>query len=114
MTLKKIIKEVYAAFIEKARRNCQAEGSARVAVVVGNDLVKVGQTWTKAFADDGSISEAEAAEMNSVAGEFIDAHVPEVNGGFALRVVYNGFSVFGFGWKGLKFYLNQWFGLELK
>lgn len=112
MTLKEILKEVYAGFVAKAQKDVEAGEKAIEIASVGNDVIAVGKTWTEAIGDDGKISDAEAKKMNDVFGDVVDRRCPDVSGA-ALTFVYNGFTVFGIGFKGLKHYLNKWFGIDL-
>lgn len=112
MTVKQICKEVYAAFVKKAKADIAAGEKATLAVDVGNDIIGIGQSWTGSIGDDGKISDDEETKMNEVFGSVIDKRVPDVSGA-AVTFVYEGFTIFGLGFKGVKFYLNKWFDLGL-
>ena len=45
-------------------------------------------------------------------GATVDKWVPKQSG-VGVSLLWNGFSLFGIGWKGLKHYLEKWFDLEL-
>jgi len=107
-----IIKKVYAAIVRKAKKDIAAGESAQIAVDVGNDVITVGQTWTSAIGDDGKISDTEEQNMNNVFGSVVDKRIPNTSGA-TVTFLYEGFTIFGIGFKGLKFYLNKWFGLDL-
>ena len=63
------------------------------------------------MAIDKAKQKAKAANDEKFAS-LIDEHVPAADG-MAVRIAWNGISIFGIGWKGLKHYCNKWFGLNL-
>ena len=107
-----IIKQVYAAIIKKQKKHCIDDGTAKTAIEIGDGVIEVGKTWTSAFGDDGKIDDAEEEKMNATFSEKIDKWVPNVSG-YAVKVIWEGFTFFGLGWKGLKYYLNKVWDLGL-
>ena len=107
-----IIKKIYAASITKQKKHCIEDGTAKTAVEIGNDVIEVGQTWTSAFQNDGKIDDDEEKKMNEVFGAKVDKWIPNVSG-VSVTFLYEGFTFFGIGWKGLKYYLNKFWDLGL-
>lgn len=106
-----IIKKIYAAIVKKAAQKSFEDKNTKVALEVGGDVAAVGQTWIASF-KDGYIDTTEEKNLNAVFGATVDKWIPE-QGGLGVSLLWNGFSLFGLGWKGLKHYLEKWFGLEL-
>jgi len=111
MTTNDIIKKVYAAVVKKAAQKSIEDQSTKVALEAGGDVAAIGQTWISSF-KDGNIDDAEEANLNSVFGATVDKWVP-MQEGIGVSLLWNGFSLLGFGWKGLRHYLEKWFGLDL-
>ena len=107
-----IIKKVYSAIIQKQKKHCIEDGTAKTAIEVGNDVVEIGQTWTNSFSNDGKIDDDEEKKMNETFASKVDKWIPNVSG-VVVSVAYNGVTIFGFGWKGLKYYLNKFWELGL-
>lgn len=110
MTTRDIVKKVYAAFVKKAAERSFEDKNTKVALEIGGDVAAVGQTWIDSF-KDGNINVTEEQNLNAVFGSAVDRWVPE-QGGIGVSLLWNGISIFGFGWKGLKHYLEKWFGLD--
>lgn len=107
-----IVKKVYAAIVRKAQSKIAAGAPGQLAADVGDDVIAVGQTWTSAIGNDGKISDEEAAKMTDVFDTVVDRRIPAVDT-IAVTFLWEGFSLFGIGWRGLKYYLNKWFDLGL-
>lgn len=107
-----ILKELHDALVEKAQVRVAVEGKAKVATEIGNAIIDYGKMWTEGLSDDGRLSDAERTAIDAKFASLIDAHVPAAEG-TAVGIVWNGLTIFGFGWKGLKRYINKWFGLNL-
>lgn len=107
-----IVKEVYAAFVRKAKRDITAGEKGQKAVDFGTDVIDVGRTWTGSIGDDGKISDAEEQHMNQVFGSVVDKRCKNQTG-LGVKILYEGVTLFGFGFKGVRFYLNKWFDLDL-
>ena len=111
MSINDIIKKIYAAAVKKASKKSFEDKNTKVALEVGGDVAAIGQTWIASF-KDGNIDATEEENLNAVFGATVDKWIPEQEG-LGASLLWNGFSIFGLGWKGLKYYLEKWFGLEL-
>lgn len=107
-----IIKKVYAAIVRKAQKKIAAGTPGQLAADIGDEVIAVGQTWTSAIGNDGKISDAEAVKMTDVFDMVVDRRILAVEN-VGVTLLWEGFSLFGIGWRGLKYYLNKWFDLEL-
>ena len=108
------IKQVHAALVAKAKAKCAVDGSNRLAVDIGAKLADYGKEWAEAFGNDGVLDDSEEAVINRKFAVIVDNYIPKKDG-ILVDKAWNGFSfclikVF----KGVKNYLNEWFGLELK
>ena len=112
MSSNDLIKQVYSKIIEKQKKHCVDDGTAKTANEVGNDVIEVGQTWTSAFQGDGKIDDAEEEKMKSVFNAKVDKWIPNVSG-LVVKFAWEGITFFGIGWKGLKHYLNKFWDLGL-
>jgi len=111
MSTNDIIKKIYAAAVKKAAKKSFEDKNTKVALEVGGDVAAIGQTWIASF-KDGNIDATEEQNLNAVFGATVDKWVPQQSG-IGVNLLWNGFSLFGLGWKGLKHYLEKWFDLEL-
>ena len=111
MSTNDIIKKIYAAAVKKATQKSFEDKNTKVALEVGGDVAAIGQTWIASF-KDGNIDSTEEQNLNAVFGATVDKWVPKQDG-IGVNLLWNGFSLFGLGWKGLKYYLEKWFDLEL-
>ena len=111
MSTNDIIKKIYAALVKKAAKKSFEDKNTKVALEVGGDVAAIGQTWIASF-KDGNIDATEEQNLNAVFGATVDKWVPKQDG-IGVNLLWNGFSLFGLGWKGLKYYLEKWFDLEL-
>lgn len=111
MSTNDIIKKIYAAAVKKAAKKSFEDKNTKVALEVGGDVAAIGQTWIASF-KDGNIDATEKQNLNAVFGATVDKWVPKQDG-IGVNLLWNGFSLFGLGWKGLKYYLEKWFNLEL-
>lgn len=111
MSTNDIIKKIYAAAVKKAAKKSFEDKNTKVALEVGGDVAAIGQTWIASF-KDGNIDATEEQNLNAVFGATVDKWVPKQDG-IGVNLLWNGFSLFGLGWKGLKYYLEKWFNLEL-
>ena len=110
MSTNDIIKKIYAALVKKAAKKSFEDKNTKVALEVGGDVAAIGQTWIASF-KDGNIDAAEEKNLNDTFGATVDKWVPKQDG-IGVSLLWNGFSLFGIGWKGLKHYCEKWFGLE--
>ena len=111
MSTNDIIKKIYAAAVKKAAKKSFEDQNTKVALEAGGDVAAIGQTWIASF-KDGNIDATEEQNLNAVFGATVDKWVPKQDG-IGVNLLWNGFSLFGLGWKGLKHYLEKWFDLEL-
>ena len=111
MSTNDIIKKIYAAAVKKAAKKSFEDKNTKVALEVGGDVAAIGQTWIASF-KDGNIDATEEKNLNDTFGATVDKWVPKQDG-IGVNLLWNGFSLFGLGWKGLKHYLEKWFDLEL-
>ena len=110
MSTNDIIKKIYAAAVKKAAKKSFEDKNTKVALEVGGDVAAIGQTWIASF-KDGNIDATEEKNLNDTFGATVDKWVPKQDG-IGVSLLWNGFSLFGIGWKGLKHYCEKWFGLE--
>ena len=106
-----IIKKIYAAAVKKASKKSFEDKNTKVALEVGGDVAAIGQTWIASF-KDGNIDATEEENLNAVFGATVDKWVPKQEG-VGVSFLWNVFSLFGLGWKGLKHYLEKWFDLDI-
>ena len=108
------IKQVHAALVAKAKRRCSVDGSNRLALDIGARLADYGKEWAEAFGNDGKLDDDEERALNAKFNSIIDAYLPNKDG-ILVEKAWNGFSILFINvFKGVKNYLNEWFGLELK
>ena len=50
--------------------------------------------------------------MDTKFSDVVEKHLPPVDNS-AVKIAWNGLSIFGIGWAGLRSKLNDWFGLKL-
>lgn len=112
MTTNDILKEVHGALVKKAQTRIAIEGKAKVAAEIGDAIIEYGKLWTEGLADDGTLSDEEAAKIQTKFAALVDTHIPSCEG-TGVNIAWNGLSLFGLGWKGIKAYLVKWFGLAL-
>lgn len=112
MNTNEILKEIHGALVEKAKARIAIEGKAKVAAEIGNAVILYGKLWTEGLADDGTLSDEEAAKIKTMFAALADTHIPSYDG-TGVKIAWGGLSLFGIGWKGLKHYLAKWFKLDL-
>lgn len=108
------IKQVHAALVAKAKAKCAVEGNNKFALEIGGKVAEYGSAWATAFGNDGVLDNDEERALNAKFNAIVDAYIPKKDG-ILVDKAWNGFSfclikIF----KGIKNYLNEWFGLELK
>ena len=108
------IKQIHAALVAKAKAKCSVDGNNKFALEVGGKVAEHGSAWATAFGDDGVLDGDEERALNAKFNAIVDAYIPKKDG-ILVDKAWNGFSfclikIF----KGVKNYLNEWFGLELK
>ena len=112
MNTNEILKTLHDALVAKAQERV-VEGKVKVAAEIGNAIIDYGRMWTEGISDDGWISDAERTAIDAKFAELVDKYVPSADGA-GVKIAWNGISIFGLGWKGLKAYVNKWFGLDIK
>ena len=108
------IKQVHAALVAKAKAKCAVEGNNKFALEVSGKVAEYGSAWAASFGNDGVLDDAEEDDLNRQFDAIVDEYIPKREG-VLVEKAWNGFTfclitVF----KGVKNYLNEWFGLELK
>ena len=108
------IKQVHAALVAKAKAKCAVEGNHKFALEVSGKVAEYGSAWAAAFGNDGVLDAVEERALNAKFNAIVDTYIPKKDG-VLVDKAWNGFSfclikVF----KGVKNYLNELFGLELK
>lgn len=114
MDTNEAIKQVHAALVEKAKAKCAVEGNNKFALEVGGKVAEYGSAWASAFGNDGVLDDDEERQLVAKFNALVDAYIPKKDG-VLVDKAWNGFSfclikIF----KGVKNYLNEWFGLEMK
>lgn len=112
MTTNEIIRDLHSEAVRKAAINCHVEGNKKKALEIGTDIIEYGKLWVESFSDDGSITADEEKYLCETFNHLITKYVPDVDH-HAVGWAWNGLSFFGLGWKGLKSYVNKWFGFDL-
>lgn len=108
------IKQVHAALVAKAKAKCAVEGNNKFALEVSGKVAEYGSAWAAAFGNDGVLDDDEERALNAKFNTIVDAYIPKKDG-ILVDKAWNGFSVLFINvFKGVKNYLNEWFGLELK
>lgn len=108
------IKKVHAALVEKAKAKCAVEGNNKFALEVGGKVAEYGSAWASAFGNDGVLDDDEELQLVAKFNALVDAYIPKKDG-VLVDKAWNGFSILFINvFKGVKNYLNEWFGLELK
>jgi len=113
MTLKECIIKTHDAIVDKAKKNIDAGASAQTIADIGTDVIEYGKTWTEAVGNDGKIDDAEMEKIKTTFNDKIDKRVPDVSG-IGVTVIWDGISILGIGWKGVRYYLNKWLDLDIK
>lgn len=108
------IKQIHAALVAKAKRRCSVDGSNRLALDIGAKVTNYGSAWASAFGNDGVLDDAEEDALNKQFNAIVDGCVPKKDG-ILVEKAWHGFKIcFVPVFRGVKNYLNEWFGLELK
>ena len=112
------IKQVHAALVAKAKAKCAVEGNNKFALEVGGRVAEYGSALATAFGNDGVLDDDEERQLVAKFNAIVDTYLPKKDG-VLVEKAWNGarigFKHFGIElFKGVKNYLNEWFGLELK
>ena len=108
------IKQIHAALVEKAKRRCAVDGNNKLALEIGSKVAEYGSSWAASFGNDGVLDDAEEDDLNRKFNAIVDEYIPKREG-VLVEKAWNGFSILFINvFKGVKNYLNEWFGLELK
>lgn len=114
MDTNECLKQVHAALVAKAKTKCAVDGNNKIALEISGKIAEYGSAWATAFGNDGKLDDDEERQLTAKFNALVDAYIPKKDG-ILVDKAWNGFSfclikVF----KGVKNYLNEWFGLELK
>ena len=108
------IKQVHAALVAKAKAKCAVEGNNKFALEVSGKVAEYGSAWAAAFGNDGVLDDDEERALNAKFNAIVDTYLPKKEG-VLVDKAWNGFTFcFVTVFKGVKNYINEWFGLELK
>ena len=108
------IKQLHSALIAKAKAKCAVEGNNRLALEISGKVAEYGSSWATAFGNDGKLDDDEERMLTAKFNALVDSYLPKKDG-VLVEKAWNGFSfLFVNVFKGVKNYLNEWFGLELK
>lgn len=112
MSTNDILCEIHAALVAKARERCKVEGNNKAALEIADAVMAYGKLWSEAFANDGAIDDLEEKSIVTKGECFIRFRIPSIDNA-GVKIAWNGLSLFGIGWVGLKAKLSEWFGLSL-
>lgn len=108
------IKQVHAALVAKAKAKCSVDGNNKFALEVGGKVAEYGSAWAEAFGNDGKLDDDEERQLVAKFNAIVDAYLPKKDG-VLVEKAWHGFTFcFVTVFRGVKNYLNEWFGLELK
>ena len=108
------IKQIHAALVANAKKRCAVNGNNKLALEIGGKVGDYGSAWAEAFGNDGKLDDGEERALNAKFNAIVDAYLPKKDG-ILVEKAWNGFSILFINvFKGIKNYLNEWFGLELK
>ena len=108
------IKQIHAALVAKAKAKCSVDGNNKFALEVGGKVAEYGSAWAASFGNDGVLDDAEEDALNRQFAAIVDNYIPKKDG-ILVEKAWNGFSILFINvFKGVKNYLDEWFGLELK
>ena len=108
------IKQIHAALVAKAKKRCAVNGNNKLALEIGSKVAEYGSAWAASFGNDGVLDDAEEDDLNRQFDAIVDEYIPKREGALVEKA-WHGFTFcFVTVFKGVKNYLNEWFGLELK
>ena len=114
MNTNNAIKQVHAALVAKAKKRCAVDGNNKLALEIGSKVAEYGSAWAASFGNDGVLDDAEEDDLNRKFDAIVDEYIPNKDG-VLVDKAWNGFSILFINvFRGVKNYLNEWFGLELK
>lgn len=114
MNTNECVKKLHAALVAKAKRKCEIASSNRLSLEIGGKLAEYGGEFAAAFSNDGILDDEEERRLNAMFDEIVDTYLPSLDDPVVDRA-WNGFSIFFITvFKGVKNYLNTWFGLDLR
>lgn len=111
MSTNDILCELHAAIISKTRERCRVEGNNKAAVEIVDAVMAYGKLLSESFANDGIIDEAEERLLCEKGSEIIRENIPSVESA-SVGIAWNGISLFGIGWVGLRKKFAEWFCLK--
>ena len=114
MNTNECLKQIHAALVANAKKRCAVDCSNKVALEIGSKVAEYGSAWAAAFGNDGVLDDDEERQLVAKFNEIVDTYLPKKEG-VLVDKAWNGFSILFINvFKGVKNYLNEWFGLELK
>ena len=114
MNTNECLKQIHAALVANAKKCCAVDGSNKLALEIGSKVAEYGSAWAAAFGNDGVRDDDEERQLVAKFNEIVDTYLPKKEG-VLVDKAWNGFSILFINvFKGVKNYLNEWFGLELK
>lgn len=114
MDTNECLKQIHAALVAKAKKRCAVDGNNKLALEIGSKVAEYGSSWAASFGNDGVLDDDEERALNAKFNALVDAYIPKKEG-LLVEKAWHGFSFcFVSVFKGVKNYLNEWFGLELK
>lgn len=87
-----MIGKVHLAIVQKVAVKCAADGNARRAIEIGNDIIAYGKAWTEGFADDGRLDNMEIGKIQDAFGDLLQKYVPDCDNQKLTDVLWNGFG----------------------
>lgn len=114
MNTNECLNQIHSAIIAKVKSECEVSGNNKLALEISSKLAEYGSSLAASFGNDGKIDEKEERILNAKFDTIINTYLPKKDG-IIVDKAWNGFSfclikVF----KGVKNYLNEWFGLCMK
>ena len=114
MDTNECIKQIHSALIAKMKRQCSVAGNNKLALEVSGNVGEYASALATSFGNDGVLDDEEERRINAKFNAIVDMYLPSRNGKIVDKA-WNGFSIlFVNVFKGVKNYLNEWFGLELR
>lgn len=120
MTTNEMLSKIHLASVQKVAVKCAADGGARRAIEIGNDIIAYGKAWTEGFADDGRLDNMEIGKIQEGFENLVKKYVPDCDNQKLTDVLWNGFGsvlnwalgkLVGFSYKGIPYIIERWFGL---
>ena len=108
MTTNEMLSKLHLAIVQKVAVSCAADGSAKRAIEIGNDIIAYGKAWTEGFADDGRLDDAEIGKVQDAFEGLTKKYIPDFADPAFTDLLWNGLGGFS-GWC-----VKKLFGLEFR